>query len=295
VNQLSVDSHSIQAEGECVFVALEIKERERGGIFGGLLSILRKPKPVCDMREVCGARYALIQVECERGGPNWDGVEQLAGRYASRVLVPEGWEIPTGSGISPPSLTRFEETVLLHTACEIIHRTRMPMYRRVVGILDSRGAHGGMLPELLKYYTTAKIYTHNTPYYRQAAQAMMEEYGAPVQLCELPEGLLDCVLVLAPSGVEGCEAVRFLGPVLSPRDTLRAPAAFDHVTELRVLPSPPMRELVPRAVSPHRFAGALYEFCGVNMAGFVAGCAMLNSTRVEFSGLVSLVRQKCGL
>jgi len=171
----------------------------------------------------------------------------------------------------------------------------MPMYRRVVGILDSRGAHGGMLPELLKYYTTAKIYTHNTPYYRQAAQAMMEEYGAPVQLCELPEGLLDCVLVLAPSGVEGCEAVRFLGPVLSPRDTLRAPAAFDHVTELRVLPSPPMRELVPRAVSPHRFAGALYEFCGVNMAGFVAGCAMLNSTRVEFSGLVSLVRQKCGL
>lgn len=252
-----------------MFVALELVEQDTAGqgIFGSIFNILTRPKPWLEKAEFLGARYGVIHAADGARGPDWEAIEALAGRFAGRMLLPGGLTPPPGSAIARPPCPRFEKKVLLATACELIRRTRMPMYRRILGVIDPEAAHTDLLFPLLRHYTSVRVVTGNLERYEQAAARMMEELGAPVLVGSAVSLLEGCVLILAPgaAGPEGALPC----PVLAGEGFPALPGQ-ERIESLRAGVTAELAARCPGGIAPHRFAAALHDLCGADPGVYVA-------------------------
>jgi len=261
-----------------VFVSLEITRPVSRGILGRLKGILSKPKAWVEPRECCGGQYASLCFDPGKTGPDWEKIRRLAEEYAPFVLAPEGLAPPEDSGLRVYNPTSgFRRQVLLHTTCEMIALTKMPMYRRVLGLIDTDGDWADQLYPLLRHYTSVKVVTKNLSRYRFAADQMMEELGAPVLVGEQLSSLSDCVLVVAPGDFSSREDFRLPCPVLT-----------GGVCELRYRPLlvekpevglPRFAGPPPPGIPEHLFAAALYELCDVDGISLTAKRLLLGHKR----------------
>jgi hypothetical protein len=247
------------------------------------------------MRTFCGAQYLLVEVAVsERGALDWREIERELASFAGRVLFPDSLEVPEDVGLRPPRCERFGRAVLLRTACEIIVRTKMPMYRRILGLVDNTGEYADFLYDLLKYYTSVKVVTQAADVYTDAAQDVMERLGAPVFVGAQLESLAECVLILAPDPANLPASFRPECPVLTGSDTLFAPGGWDIFSSLRVRLSGEALAGVPPGISPHLLAGALYEWEGKLVTELVAGKLLYNCKNASLAEAAEIVSRRAG-
>jgi hypothetical protein len=277
-----------------VFVALELIDREIGGLLRKIRERLARPMVWLDAGECLGGRYAVLHVETSGGKIDWEAVERICGSYAGKLLLPENLEIPTGGRLRRLPLRRFGEQVLLKTACAWGDRTRLPMYRRMAGFIDPAGNHTDMLPVLLKHFTSIKVLTEEAQIYGEAAEQMMEELGAPVLLAEDFDSFRDCVLVVAPAAVHTDREVTFPCPILC-GDSFEAAGRFERISGLQAAVREPVRSCCPRGIRPHDFAGALYECCGVVTSDFLPESLLYNYRRANMAEATAAVARLAGL
>lgn len=245
-------------EGENVFVALEFIPQIYKGIFGEIISILNRPKARLEDATVWGVRFGVIRAPVKNTQPSWEEIAALAGRFADRILLPDGVTPPEDSGIAALHSPRFEKKVLLSTACEIIRLTRMPMYRRVMGIIDLDAEHTDLLYDLLLHYTSVRVVTGNPERYAKAAEEMMDRLGAPVLVGERLSMLSECVLILAPGCGGWPSGDQLPCPVLA-SEYFGLPRGWDVINRLETTPPQELIDCCPQGITPHRLAGAVFE------------------------------------
>ena len=278
-----------------MFVCLVVQKQNSAGIFQRLINILTAPKVQAQTMCACGVEYLLIKAESGRKGVNWQKVERLAGSLAEEILAPEDVKLPPSSPLKRYNCTLFNRQVLLRSACELIDRTRMPMYRRILGLVDDTGEYADFLNELLKHYTSVKVVTQATDVYEKAAQDMMEQWGAPVFVGTEPESLAECVLILAPKGMQSVCSFRSGCPVLlGDRETASGQNSQDVFTGLRVQPKKELLELVPTGIDPHLFMGALLEYGGVQPAGLTAEKLFCNCKKTALTQAAEIIAKNAG-
>lgn len=274
-----------------MFVALELISPQKQGVWGKVVRLLRRPKTTLEQVDALGVRYGVLRaVVREDGGLDWPLVEELAGRFANRLLLPDHLELPPDSLLGALSCPEFQKKTLVATACHIIQQTRMPLYRRVLGLIDLDGSCADLLFPLLQQYCTVHVVTHRPDIYHAAAGDMMEQLGAPVLVGDQLTLLSQCVLVLATGDVPD-QTTPLPCPVLegSPPPTQRQ---WDVITDLRVSPPQEVASLCPPGISPHRFAAALFEYCGLPTEDFAAAQVVYNHAAVPISYIIDLVRHR---
>lgn len=250
-----------------LFVALQLTECKAKGVLGRAASLFVRSQPRAEEREALGAHYRLILAPSRGGAPDWPAIARLADTRA--LLLPDRVPPPPKGIVKPLQCPRFERQVLASTACEVVHRTRMPMYRRIVGLLDPLGKYAGLLFPLLHHYTAARVYTLSPERYERAAADIGERLGAPV--ASGPDlSLLDgSVLILAPGPVPDLPERPFPAPILAGRG-FTPPAGSEVFSGLRASVPPELVEHSPDGISPNRFAAALYDHCGLDVGGYVS-------------------------
>jgi len=271
-----------------VFVVLEVVTEHHGGFMDRIF----KPgqKVHAETRVAFGAHYGAILSRPPKKQKDWERIVTLAGRYTDRLLLPGGVKAPPS--ITPPSFPRYDQSVILKTAVEIIKLSRMPMYRRTIGLDDAEGDYSDFLYPLLHHYTMVKVLTGNTALYEKESAKMMYELGATVALIEDYTAFSDCALVVAPDGITTSDSLKC--PVLS-----RKPPDFqqfsDFITDLRVIPPPDESpEDFPTGIDRHDFLAALYEYCGVSSVCLPAGRMIYQYRECEISEIVSAVNKTAG-
>ena len=249
----------------------------------GILDRLRGGRLTGESGQAAGGSYQIIRWSgC--GVPDWELIESACRRAYNRVLIPQGVRVPEGVRIIAPEFPHFERRIMRDTACEIACRSGLPLYRRVLGLVDPGGELAGLLPRLLRYYSLVKVVTENFGLYGEESERMMNELGAPVLVgCE-PDSLGDCMLVLARSA--GHLPKKALDvPVLC---ISGFPGGAPCITLPQITPSREIIETCPPDIPLQRFTGALYEFSGVRDMSFTA-TAMLCDYRQ--SSLAETVRE----
>ncbi|MCL2033919.1 MAG: hypothetical protein FWG94_04220 [Oscillospiraceae bacterium] len=269
-----------------MFVVLEVATENRGGFMGRIF----KSAPHAETRAAFGARYGAIVSRPPLKQSDWERILALAGRYADRLLLPANITPP--QAITKPRFLQYDNTVILKTAVEIIKLSRMPMYRRTVGLVDLKGGYSGFLYPLLHHYTSVKVLTGNSALYENESAKMMYELGAPVSLAEDYTAFSDCVLILAPDGIETSESLKC--PVLSRKPPSRQQFS-DFITDLKVVPPAGFASQdFPEGIDKHDFLAALYEYCGVLDVCFPA-CRMIFKYReCEVLEVVSAINKISG-
>ena len=279
--------------GEAVFVALELTGREPDGVLARLRNKLIRPKFRLEQASCLGGRYALLKWE-GAGEPDWAAIEQICGSYTGRLLLPDGLSPPQESKIKRIIMPGYDNMVLQKTACGIIDRTKMPMYRRVLGFIDMEGAYDFMLDKLLMHFTAAKVYTRNVDVYNKAAVRVMDELGASVILAEDFTALGDCVLVLSPGTVYTDMSPGFRCPVVSCGPFV-ASGSYRLVSGLVCEPVWEVLAACPIGIRPHDFAGALYEYCGITSTTFLAKVMLFDYQITGLDQAVKAVIHEAGM
>ncbi len=267
-----------------MFVALETAEPHNKGIFGGILNILSKPKAQIEAREAFGAVYGVINAASPKNSADWRKIAALADRYGDSLLLPQGLVPPPP--LAEPLYPRFERRVMLTTATEIIKLTRMPMYRRVVGLVDENGEYADFLFPLLHHCTTIKVLTKQQSLYFAAAERMMQELGAPVTVCDDYAALFDCVLIFAPNGIKFSD--RLPCPVLQ-QYLPSEPQSSSFITNLQIEMPQKALDCCPKGIDPQKFVSALFECCGVESYDFVAKKMLFRNMEANLSQIVEAI------
>jgi len=261
-----------------MFVVLEARD------CGGFMGRIFKPGAHTETREAFGARYGAIVLHPPVKARDWNRILALAGRYSDRLLLPS-WLTPPPE-VTPPSFPKYDRLVILKTAMEIIKLSRMPMYRRIAGLVDEKGEYADFLYPLLHHYTSVKVLTDNTGLYEQESAKMMYELGAPVLLAKDYSAFSDCALIVAPHGIRTAESLKC--PVISKNPPASAQFS-DFITDLRVAPSADAREAFPEGIDYHAFLAALYEYCGVEAVCLAASRMIFKYRECDIGEVVSAV------
>ena len=273
-----------------MFIALEQAEKKPEGVLSRLRGILIRPRLWLEPAKCLGGRYALLKWE-GRGEPDWNAVENICGTYANRLLLPEGMSPPPESRAKRLSMPGYENRVLMKTACEIIDRTRMPMYRRVLGFVDMGADYAFMLDKLLMHFTAVKVLTKNSGAYEEASAHIMDSLGAPMMLAGDLSSLDDCVLILSPGSVFTDMPAPRRCPVMAGGPFV----ANGKFCLINGLVAEPFREAIdecPDGINPHEFAGALYEYCGVEATSFIAGKLLYDYQIIGLDGAVARINSQ---
>lgn len=276
-------------------MALELTERRSrfGGVLTGIRNLLTKPRS--DLAEVNfpGGSYARIRTETRRGQVDWESVAELAGWYGDRLLLPDGFAVPTDSPLREAVFPRCEREMLVATGCALIDATKMPMYRRVCGLIDPAGDHAATLPRLLRHFTTVRVATNALAVYRAAADDMMDQLGAPCFVDRELSSLGDCVLILAPGACPAADPTPLPCPVLagcgfSPN------APWGLVSDLRIGVPDALLKYQPAGIAPHHFGAALYEYSDAKDLSPVAETMLYNGQLTDFMQIVKIIQVQSG-
>lgn len=278
--------------GVGLFVALETIGERRRGVTGAVRGFLARitQRPAIELRQAGDAQYLALRVSLE-SDIDWAAIQQLAGRYAKAMLLPDTLQPPEDCGIARLHPERYENAVLLHTACDMVTRSRMQLYRRVLGFVDANGEHADMLGELLKYYSSVHVFTFREEYYFSVSANIMEQLGAPVIIVDTLRALDHCAVTVvadAPPELALSEFAMLRCPVVyaAAAGVIRGSST---VTALR--PSPPewVQESCPAGIDAAEFAAALYERCDVTTLPLQASTALLDGQSAAMGDIIDAV------
>lgn len=272
-----------------MLACLQIRRHTPKSIIEKALGRLTKPKTLVCEKSAFGAGYFLITAQIKGNrAVDWHAVKNHIPPSVRVLLTPGSHPPPEELGFPPPYFPDFEQQVLLRTACALIQIADIPIYRRVLGLLDKTGEHSWMLPQLLCHYSCVRVLTENTGHYEIVAEDIMEQMGAPVQFSSSPGDFSDCALVLSPK--DGADVLSKIPacPVLAGRPFSGAGKGTTF-SGLRVLPESEAPAQIPPGICPHEFAGALWELYGISLGDERAKHILINGRRARLEEATALI------
>jgi len=260
---------------------MQIERTQREGVIGRFMDRLQRTAINEEKCEVMGGRYKLVRW---RGAsqPDWIKLEQLCLQFRQRVLLPQNIVPPAGIVLEAPKLPNFKRMILVKTACEIAERSKLPIYRRIIGVVDDKGTLAYELPMLLRYYSCVRVISSELQLYIQESERMMHELGAPVIVGGEINSLHDCMLVISEETPEA--VVR--APLLCTNNSL---GGINCISSLQIAPPKAVLAACPEDISLQEFAGSLYEFSGVREYNFAAGNMLCDYRYANLTEIVSTV------
>ncbi len=222
-----------------MFAALEI-ERNAGTIKRRRLN--RCPR-VREVRVIGGLPFTVIKTAFKRGDINREAVAFAAGRYAGRMILPDG--IEPDEVLKEFDTAPFEKIVLFNTAVSLLRESLSCGERHSLCVIDAGGAVAGRLGYLVPLVSDIRVMTENKRAYEADIKSAMDEFGAAVRLCEKAEA--DIILDFDNTGADGKVVFAFERGISGCGVSL--PLCYC--------------ELLPDGIDPLKFAAALCELCRI--------------------------------
>lgn len=244
-----------------------VRRPGRAGIAGRFLDKILPRRPSAEWKTAMDVPYLEVTIYDPAGVRSWKRVERLADTLCGKMLLPEEMR-ETGS----PSIRRFDARdrflplVVQNTVCLLLEESGAPLYRRTAGLIDPKGIYQGMAVQLLRHSTALRVITEAPERYHRFSEQMIENFGAPVLLCEPDSAMADCAVAAAPGGFSGLP-LGLRCPVVSSHDETGAGVVL---SGLEVAPPVGLSGQIPEGISAAEFLGALFEIGGVQSLGTLA-------------------------
>lgn len=232
----------------------------------------RHPEPprMVRVNPPTGAPFFRLEVREGRNGIPWNEVERAAARLRTRMILPEGVELPAApracvkgeAGLRLYEPKRLPALLAMRAAQQTLRKCAAPAQRLTAALVDPRGVFTRSLEPLVPLAGNLRVYCPDFSIYRAAAALLLERYGMTLILSDSVACFAQCDVVVAPK-LELFTG-RERGLIFTP-DALRdARLRRCHVVRGLDPQLPPALEaLRPPGIDPLLFASALFELCAV--------------------------------
>lgn len=269
-----------------MFIVLNAEHGISQNKFRRFADRLKKPQLYHEQREVMGGQYVYLNWK-GASDPDWEAIERLCRVHGGRLIVSESITVPPGINIVCNSFPLFESAMLTATACEIAKKSYIPLYKKVLGIIDDDAYMIAGMGNLLKYYSCIKVVSKSQQLYQKAAEKMYKDLGAPVITGCKEEFLDDCMLVItrdkAKPGVNPPKA-----PVMCAGGYYGGSPCL---SMLQIKTHDEILSACPSGVSPNKFAAALYEYSGVKDIDVTAEYMICNYQLCSLAEVAEVIRK----
>lgn len=267
-----------------MFAVLQIEKGQEEGIFARFLHKMKKRTILTRTVQTKLGEYLLVTTYSEQ--INWDKVAQITGRAGRNLVLPRRIQLPQGCPVRRFEPDAFRLQVLLNTCVDVIRHTKLPLYRKIVTLVDQDGAYTQFVPDLLCYCMTVKVVTAAQERYGTLSEKMMEELGASIVVTDHMEGSDGSMLIIAPDAEQAVQVAQPVA-VITAGDIDR-PALCKLVGDLRIQPKGDLAACVPKEIDALDFAAAMCQLSGWHAGNRLAAgmlrCKNNQLTTTEFVG-----------
>jgi len=228
----------------------------------------RRPASPQLVRVECpgGAPFFRLEAHCRKNALDWNAVEEAAGRLRTRMLFPEGTQ-PPEQGPRAYLPRRLPLLLCLRTAQQVLRAAKTPAQALRVTIVDSKGVLCRSLEPLVPLAGSLRVFTRDAQTWKTTAAQLQSRYGVTLILSDSVGCFTHSDIVVADclDMFTGRERGLIFTPSRVSQDTMDA-APLPGCRIIRCMqPELPgeHRHLCPAGIDPLRFAGALYELCGI--------------------------------
>ena len=267
-----------------LFTVLLVEEQKRG-----VGRWLKSRRPRLEKCRTLDIPWRLIRAPCGAKGPDWKGIERLAGRHKARLLCAEKVMLPSNSAVQFLSLYGLERIMAAKAICHVLQGEQTP---QTVGVIDPTGRGLSAVEILLERAGCVMVHTHRPERYEWFARQMLEQKGAPVVLCQNPDMMACCRAVLLGGACPDWQQ-------WVPRDcvvfsAVEKPELFAGKVLHSFRPGcgPELLSQIPEGVSPGLLCAGLYELAARRELARLEpeGCVWEGQkTAVENLGKISLL------
>lgn len=224
--------------------------------------------PVPQKRQVAvpsGVSFCALRVPLNRnpGKKNapllWKSVQNAAGRFAGKLLVPDASAIPAESGCAALICAAYRQTLLLNSGLALLQRTKADPANLIFSVIDPQAQFLSRLRHLVPFCATLRLVTNEPDYCRHAQEELLDAFGASLLLSQEPESVQNSHIVFDLCGerpVHAPQSIVFTHPEWAQQSTARFV-----VTGNGVLLPERYRNLLPQGIDEAWFAAALFEQC----------------------------------
>lgn len=243
-----------------MFAVLQPVEDKNAG-FLKRLRAWRKPPVRLEEKRAGDIRYAVLYARCKNGQPNWSRVYRAAGREAGRLILPEGYAPPPGSGVCGYDSGGFRRLMLVNAFFRCLDSADPRLLS--VALVDWEGRYGELALQLLRRAAAVRVVTGQEALYEEYTERARRELGAGLIVTGEAGCLESVTAVLAPEGLTGRRRVEG-GALVRPLNRLffsgEEGAPFGLTIDGKCVRLPePYESLLPAGVDRLDFAAALYD------------------------------------
>lgn len=274
-----------------MFVVLNTVQAQKksalGKIMSKLMAIFRHAKTSVREARAGNIKYFIIDTELKNGKIEWNKVYNVAGREASRLIIPEGINPPRESHVKAYDSSKFILHVFYNTIFSILKNMQMSPDSIVIGIYDPYAKAAEVSPSFLKYCRHLKVVTDFPDKYYEYSEKAMSEYGAGIIVSDTCYSFENCNIIIAPFGMAGCNYYPHNALVFD----IDGICGYSVTNECIKLPKIYTRELPPR-VSEAAFAAALYERARVKQIGnIIPKFMVINGRKMSLYDILANIPQ----
>lgn len=145
-----------------------------------------------------GAPFLTVRVKETKRGIPWDEVKQCAGRCSERMLLPLDTKLPENCGIGAFEPCSLPLKLCFNTAVRLISQSAINSSGLSVGIIDETAVLSDELEKIVMLASNTYVATQKMYNYERTAERFMRIYGAPLNLVNDADSLMNCDILIAP-------------------------------------------------------------------------------------------------
>ena len=193
-------------------------------------------------------------------------LNRIARRIGETTVLYSGSDIKEAPGINFFSAEKFRGRLCANMAIACLEALSKKPLPIKIGLYDPLGEAVDLPEHFLKFTHEVFVVTDSVELYRDRAQEIMWERGAPLSVSRRREVLSRCDLIVAPHRITTGFIVKNNAVVLTcarPEKSLSCRVYYRYDFKL----PPPFHELKPDGIDTELFAAGLYEICKIYSLG----------------------------
>ena len=246
-----------------MLTTLNIQQVRYNTRFSRFIGRLKKDKIEVSYRQLGSIKVKCVDYTQNSQRVNWDKLDKIIRAQRNRLLCKKYLCLPASIGYKRYDDNEYKIRLCTNLGVKLVALCDNNIS---VGIIDLKAEHTALVAHVLRYTDSVTVVTDRDDIYKDVADNILEESGAPIRISKSQKSIYNCELIFDLSASVNISSLRADALVLGIKEyesESNCTVIFDYKATLEK----PFDSLCPPYLDETYFASALYSLHNVYQLG----------------------------